>query len=159
MTQKPPTRNPWPVAIAAYFVVFITFLASFIVFAMRQHADLVRADYYEEELRFQQQLDRVQHTREAGGPLSVAYDARRQCITLALPSTGAAQAEGRIHLYRPSDARLDQQVPLGLDSSGTQRLDASKLERGLWKVRVEWSLDGKDYYLDQKVVVHRGPAS
>lgn len=157
MMQKP--RNPWPIAIAAYFVVFITFLVSFIVFATRHHVDLVRADYYEEELRFQQRLDQVQRTREAGGPLSVAYDAARQCITLALPSSGTAQVSGNIHLYRPSDARLDQQWPLGLDATGTQRLDASKLERGLWKVRVEWSLDGKDYYLDQKVVVRPGPVS
>jgi hypothetical protein len=147
------SRNPWPIAIIVFFVVFFSGLVSFIVFAAHQHVDLVRSDYYEEEIRFQQQLDRVERTRQIAEPVAVTYDTAGRGITIKLPAAHAQPKTGLIHLYRPSDARLDYAVPLAPDSDGSQRLDASKLRSGLWKVRVQWSVEGQEYYFDQKVIV------
>ena len=60
---------------------------------------------------------------------------------------------GRIELYRPSAAGMDRAVKLEPDANGVQRLDATGLAPGLWKVRVSWTLENQDYFLDQKVVV------
>jgi hypothetical protein len=149
-------RNPWPIAIVVYFILFISFIVTFIVFATRQHVDLVRDDYYEEEIRFQRQLDRVQRTRDLDGRAAVTYNATQRCIIIKLPAAQPSQTTGQIHLYRPSDAKLDQAVQLALDTNGAQRVDATHLRDGLWKVRVQWFVDGQDYYVDQPVVV-RGP--
>src|SRR5947207_839195 len=62
-TMTKPRRNPWPIAIIAYFAVFISFIVTFIVWASHQRVDLVRADYYEAEIKFQQQIDRVERSR------------------------------------------------------------------------------------------------
>ena len=51
-------RNPWPYAIIAWFVIFITAMTVWAVVATRNSMDLVRKDYYEEELRHQQQIER-----------------------------------------------------------------------------------------------------
>jgi len=40
--SNPPSRNPWPIAITAFFAVAILFIVTFIAFAMRQRADLVQ---------------------------------------------------------------------------------------------------------------------
>jgi hypothetical protein len=157
MTLPRSSRNPWPIAITVFFFVFFLGLVGFIVFATTHQADLVRADYYEEELRFQQQLDRVNHTQRLGQAVSVAYDIGQRCIAIQLPPAQAEDIAGRIHLYRPSDARLDRELPLDLRPDGTQRVDASQLPSGLWKVRLEWSNQGRDYYFDQPVVI-RPPA-
>jgi len=153
MNAPLPSRNPWPIAIVAYFAVFISFIVTFIVFATRQHVDLVRNDYYEEEIRFQDQLDRVRRTRQLNGNVAVTYNAEQRCILLNLPAAQAIQTTGRIHLYRPSDANLDRDVLLALDAQGVQRLDAANLRDGLWKVRIQWAVDGQEYYFDQRVVV------
>jgi nitrogen fixation protein FixH len=145
--------NPWPIAIVAYFAIFITFIVGFIVFATRQHVDLVRNDYYEEEVHFQQQLERIQRTREQGGSMALRYDKASQCVTLSLPAARAHEASGIIHFYRPSDATLDQEVQLALATDGTQQVDARKLRRGLWKVRVQCLMDGQEYFFDQALVV------
>jgi nitrogen fixation protein FixH len=159
MTSSSPGRrcDPWPITIIAFFALFISFLASFIVFASRQHVDLVREDYYEEELRFQQQLDRVKRTQGSGQSASVAYSADQHCIAVRLPFATAENMTGRIHLYRPSDAKLDCDWPLIVDSQGQQRLDASQLQAGLWRVRVQWLRNGQEYYCDQAVVVPHRP--
>lgn len=152
-------RNPWPIAIACYFVLFFAGLVTFIVYASRNHTDLVRPDYYEQEIRFQDQIERVQRTRAIEQPVTVSYDPAQKCITVQLPSAHASQAGGRIHLYRPSDARLDREITLATDASGMQRLDAADLRAGLWKVRVEWTVGGAEYFVDRPVVVKQAAPS
>ena len=62
MSTKP-SRNPWPIAITGFFVIAILFIVTFIAFAMRQREDLVSADYYEREVRFQGQLDSMNRSQ------------------------------------------------------------------------------------------------
>jgi len=62
-------------------------------------------------------------------------------------------AQGRIQLYRPSDARLDRDLPLALDVNGLQRLDAKRLHAGPWNIRVQWSVDGEEFFLSRSIVV------
>jgi hypothetical protein len=124
------------------------------VMACLQKADLVSKDYYEQELRFQGQIDRAERTRREASQAAVAYDAADQHITVSLPPGQArGKLSGNIELYRPSAAGLDRAVKLEPDANGVQRLDASNLAPGLWKVRVSWTVEKQDYYLEQKVVL------
>ena len=152
MSTKP-SRNPWPIAITGFFVIAILFIVTFIAFAMRQREDLVSADYYEREVRFQGQLDSMNRSQSLAAQAVVTFEAAQQSIVITLPPAQTQGAIGNIHLYRPSDARLDRNVPLALNAEGIQRLNAKELRDGLWKVRVKWSFDGKEYFVDQPVIV------
>lgn len=154
--MNPPfsTRNPWPIAIVAYFAVFITGIVVFVAFAARNKLDLVRPDYYAEEIQFQRQLDRLNRTQSLARQVTIAYDAAQQTVAIALPPAHAGQpTSGRIHFYRPSDASLDRDVQLAVNEQGVQLVDARKLRPGLWKVRVQWTTSGQEYFFDQSVVV------
>ena len=147
-------RNPWPVAIVAYFVVFIAFTVGIVGYVSHQKMDLVRGDYYDDEIRYQEQLDRMNRTADMQGKVAIGYDKATEAITISLqPSEGQTQIAGRIRLYRPSDETMDQDIQLALDSAGRQSLDARNLKTGLWKVRVYWTVAGRDYYFNQSVVV------
>jgi nitrogen fixation protein FixH len=149
-----PSRNLWPLGIVVTFVLFFAGTVGLIVIACSQKADLVSADYYEQELKFQGRIDRVERTRHAATQATVAYDAAGKCITVSLPADQAGHGvSGHIELYRPSASGLDRTVKLEPDTGGVQRLDASGLAPGLWRVRVSWTADHQDYFLDQKVVV------
>jgi nitrogen fixation protein FixH len=122
--------------------------------AFSQNVDLVSADYYEQELKFQGRIDRVERTRNAATQATVAYDAASRCITVSLPPEQARrEVWGGIELYRPSAAGMDRAVRLQPDTNGVQRLDATGLTPGLWRVRVTWTAEKENYYFDQKVVV------
>jgi hypothetical protein len=153
MTPASNSRNPWPIAIVAVFIVFAMFIAIFIAWAMHQREDLVAVNYYENEVRYQQQLDRLNQTQPLAAQVAVSYDATQRSIVITLPVAQAREAAGRIHLYRPSDARLDRDVPLAVNAEGIQRLDARELRAGLWKVRVQWSANGKDYFFDRSLIM------
>ncbi len=148
------SRNLWPLGVIAVCSLFVAGTVGLIVMACSQKVDLVSADYYERELKFQGQVDRVERTQRAAAQASVAYDAARRCITVSLPPGQArGQVTGTVELYRPSAAGLDRTVRLRPDANGVQQLDAASLAPGLWKVRVSWTADHQDYFLDQQVVV------
>jgi hypothetical protein len=150
----PTSRNLWPLGIITAVALFIAGTVGLIVMACSQRTDLVSPDYYEQELKFQGQIDRVARTQRAASQASVAYDPAGKCITVSLPSDQARrEVSGSIELYRPSAAGMDRAVRLEPDANGIQRLDASGLASGLWRVRVLWTAEDQSYYLEQKVVV------
>jgi nitrogen fixation protein FixH len=151
-----PTRSLWPISIMAFFAIAITFSVCFVTWAVRQQDDLVSADYYEREVRYQTQLDSLNRSQGVAAKTVVTFEPAQQTIVITLPEAQRPGMTGSVHLYRPSDARLDRELPLTLAADGTQRLDARQLTGGLWKVRVKWNAGGQDYYLDQPVIVTSG---
>ena len=148
------SRNLWPLGVITAIALFIAGTVGLIVMACSQRVELVSPDYYEQELKFQGQIDRVARTLGAASQASVTYDAARHCITVSLPVQQARrEVSGRIELYRPSAAGMDRAFKLAPDTNGVQRLDAAGLAPGPWKVRVSWTVEQQDYFLDQKVVV------
>lgn len=146
--------NPWPLAIIGWLVLFFSFTVGLVGYISHQRMDLVRGDYYDEEIRYQEQLDRMNHTVAFTNQLAIAYDKSLDAITIKLPPAQAKNlTDGRIRLYRPSDESLDQNFQLAPDSTGRQELDAKKLRIGLWDVRVYWQVDGQGYYYSKSVVV------
>jgi len=148
------SRNLWPLGIIVVCSLFVAGTAGLVVMACSQKVDLVSADYYEKELKYQGQIDRAERTQREARQAAVAYDAAHQNITVSLPPGQAhGNVSGNVELYRPSAAGMDRAVRLDPDARGVQRLDASALAPGLWKVRVSWTYEQRNYYLEQKVVV------
>jgi nitrogen fixation protein FixH len=148
------TRNLWPLGVILTLVAFFAGTVGLVVMACSQRVDLVSPDYYERELRFQGRIDQVERTHRVASQASVAYDATGKCITVSMPANQAGrEISGRIELYRPSAAGMDRAIQLAPDVKGMQRLDAAGLAPGLWKVRVSWTFERQDYFLDEKVVV------
>jgi hypothetical protein len=146
--------NPWPWALIAFFVFFVSLVAAFITFAVRQDMDLVREDYYEQEVRYQEQIDRMNRTLPFGNEVAVVYDPAVQAIDIRLPSRHAHEhLTGRIQFYRPSDASLDHDVPLLVGADGRQRIAAGALAGGLWNLQVFWEVNGEEFYTEQTVVI------
>lgn len=156
MTQP---RNLWPLGIITAFVMFIAGTAGLVILACTQKMDLVSGDYYEQEIRYQRQIDSSERARRLAEPATVAYQNARHRITIALPLEHArAKATGQIQLYRPSAAGLDRQLELDLDAHGRQSLETQNLQPGLWRVRVHWAFAEQDYCIDRAVVVEPTPS-
>lgn len=154
MNSPAKSLNPWPIAIIGFFAVFITFIASYVVFAAAQKMDLVRPDYYEEEIQYQHHLKRLDQTGPIRGGVAITYSPTEQSILVSLPQgRGPSKVNGSVQFYRPSDARLDRELPLGLNADGTQLFDVKNLRPGLWKVRVNWRLEHGEFYFEQAVVI------
>lgn len=147
-----PSRNLWPLGLVITFVLFFSGLATVIVIASTHRESLVSDNYYEQELKFQDQIDAAARAKTAGA--SLQFDPAAGRLAIALPAAQLTQKlSGHIELYRPSAPELDRQFQLAPRADGTQILDLSRLAAGLWRVRVSWSAGGQDYFLNQKIVI------
>jgi hypothetical protein len=115
---------------------------------MGHNDQLVRPDYYEQEIKYQDHIDSVARTAAVKPNIDVNYDLGKQTIAIHLP---VHSLEGRIQLYRPSDLKLDVELPLALDEANRQEIDVQKLKTGLWKIRLSWKTGDQDYYFEKPV--------
>ena len=152
MSTAPRRFNPWPYAIIGVFAIFIPATAALVVMASSHRMELVSGDYYEQEIAFQRQMERVNRKRALGDKARVTLEAAEKQLLIALPPEHLKNlSEGRIQLYRPSAAGLDRRVPLELDSQGRQKVDVSSMPSGLWKVRVQWKVGPEEYFLEESL--------
>jgi hypothetical protein len=150
-------RNLWPLGVILAFVLFAAGTASLIVLACTRKADLVSDDYYEQELHYQTRIDSLDRAKRLPSPAAVNYDSNSHRLTIRLPADHpGSKPTGQIQLYRPSAVSLDRSYPLAPDTNGFQSLDLSGLPNGLWKTRLLWTVDDKEYCLDGRIVIGPG---
>ena len=152
-------QNPWPTALVIFFIFFISYIVGFVVFACRQKMDLVRPDYYDQEIRYQAQIDRVRRSSPVLVQATVDYNSSAGLVAVRLPGSVSTDLSGKVSFYRPSDAKLDRNVPLQLDLSGSQTVSVRAFPAGFWKVRVEWKTDGQEYFFEKSMVIERAASS
>jgi nitrogen fixation protein FixH len=146
--------NPWPFGIVIAFAFFIAGAGVLVVLATSGRSDLVTADYYEQELRYQQRIDQIQRTRPLEGWIEIAYSPESREVVLRLPAAHAAEgAHGEVVMYRPSSKGLDRTVALAIDATGRQTIAAADLQPGFWRVRVLWQVASKDFYVERELIV------
>lgn len=148
------SRNYWPLGVTLTLLLFFLGTVGLIIMACLQRSDLVTTNYYEDEIRFQKQIDRVQRTQLLETKASAIYDSATQRITVSVPLNRPGEnVKGQIQLYRPSNASLDENYAFKPDAGGTQTIDVSRLPEGLWRLKISWNTAGEDYYLDQRIVL------
>jgi len=149
-----PPRNFWPLGIVVTFALFFIGMASVVAIAVTHRDHLVNDNYYEQELKFQSQIDGAARARAAGA--TVHYSAAGGDVVITLPVAQLAQKfSGTVTLYRANDPQLDRQFPLEPKTDGTQTVNVNteKLAAGPWSVRAAWTADGQDFFIEEKFTV------
>lgn len=137
----------WGKSIVLAFVLFALFIGVLVTISVRQDVPLVSANYYEQELKYQEQIDRVKNTNAlAEKPLLEVVD---RVMEVRYAGMGEITS-GELELFRPSDAKLDRKFALAADAT-VQRFDLSGFPGGMYKARMRWMQGGKEYYLEQTI--------
>ena len=150
--EKTSRKSYWGHGIVAVYATFALATLSFVAFTMTQKVELVANDYYSQEIGYEQQINRVRQTKELAIQVTCELSADGKFIQLQWPPKSGAM-HGTIMLYRPSDSALDRELELAPDTVGMQRLPTAKLTPGMWRIKVTWSLAGRDFYNEFTVKV------
>ena len=114
---------------------------------MNQKVDIVTDNYYEKELKYQEQLDKVARTRALKESFEITNTGKELIIKFPnLPDKN--QSKDLISLYRPSDDSKDVKIPVLTDTSRTQVVSVDRLVKGYWKVKINWTSGGSEYYYE-----------
>ncbi|HNP19821.1 MAG TPA: FixH family protein [Fulvivirga sp.] len=140
----------WGNGITLTLILFVVLIATLVVISMRQNISLVAEDYYVQELAYQDQMDRIENGNRLSNKAHIEVDAKIGTMSLSIPDKNLI---GEVHFFRPSDAKLDRKYKLQLDKDGLQVFNIKDFEKGFWKVKINWSADGKEFYSEQVVVI------
>ncbi len=140
----------WGKGIIIVFILFVGGIGVMVYKSMTKNVDLVASNYYENELKYQDQINKINNSNSLKEPLKV--EVTEGGLYLQYPKE-AADVTGEIAFYRPSDARGDFKLPVKPEVGGKQFVSTVSLKKGMWKVQVNWKSGGKDYFNEEKVMI------
>ncbi len=137
----------WGKGIVITISTFVLMMVGLVIVCVKQDdIHLVTQNYYEEEIKYQDQIEKMINANSLDYKVLV-YDTQLKKVDLHLP----IGAKGTLHLFRPSDARLDQKITFDVKDMNANAFDLKSLKSGYWKVKLTWSASGVHYFHEEKI--------
>jgi nitrogen fixation protein FixH len=136
----------WGIKITVLYVGFVILILIMVSMAMNQKVDLVSKNYYEQELKYQDKIDKTDRTRTLSEQLS--WHVNGHALLLKFPKQFKGQdVKGTIYFFRPSDEAMDKTIQfLCVDTSLALNVNTEQLKRGVYKMEVNWEVNKEKYY-------------
>ncbi|MBO0935430.1 FixH family protein [Fibrella sp. HMF5335] len=140
----------WGKAIILIFILFAGFIGTLVYLMHRERIDLVRDDYYQDEIAYQRQINRVVNARHIDVTTIIQYVPTRHEIRLNLPDS---LRHGTFLLYRPADRRHDVRLALTATTPTVSTIAMQEKPGGLWRAQLTWSNGQRDFYTDRELTL------
>jgi len=143
----------WGTGIVIAFILFISFIMYFVInmnIDDKYSHDLVIEDYYQEELKHQNVIDKVNNA--ATLKENVSWTKTNEGILISFPEgIDYNTITGKVFLYRPSNKKLDFETPISL-SNNTMLIPKTSLLDGRWNIEIDWNFKGESYLYKEPIM-------
>lgn len=143
----------WPTAIIIAIASFVVFILSFVfkvTFLPKYDHHLVSEEYYDEELNYQEEIDKLKNA--AALDQDVYLEKTADGLSIVFPTNLNFQSiEGTIYFKRLSNNKIDFSLPIEL-ASNILFIPNENLVDGRWDVKIDWQLDGESYLFKEKII-------
>ena len=144
----------WGTGIVIAFALFITFILYF-VFSVQSNSkydnELVVEEYYKHDAKFGDEMIRIQNAQDLKQKPLVSNTS--EGITIVFPDVFVPkEIKGKVSFYRPSNKKIDFDVPILLSGSRLN-VPKEKLLGGRWEINMEWQYQGKQYLTKEVVYI------
>ncbi len=145
----------WGTGIVIAFGLFMTFILYF-VFRVQSDSkydnDLVVEEYYKHDAHFGDEMTKVQNAQDLAQKPIVSIIGEGIFIVFPEPFI-SKNIKGKVSLYRPSNKKLDFEVPISLSNS-TLLIPKKSLVGGRWDINMEWEYSGKTYLTKETIYIN-----
>lgn len=128
--------------------LFISLMVYFAVRSTQTKLDLVSVNYYEEELKFQDKINKINNTQLWDDSIKTVLQENNKLL-ISFPSNMKVSS-GSMRMYCPQDKSKDKAIDLVLDTNNTMLLDVNDC-RGFYRIEIDWENDGKQYLTQRKI--------
>jgi hypothetical protein len=144
----------WGTGIVIAFALFMSFILYF-VFKVQSNSkydnELVVEEYYKHDAKFGEEMLRIQNAQDL--KLKPIITVNSDTISIEFPSVFIPKdIKGKVSLYRPSNKKLDFEIPISLSSS-TLLIPKKSLVGGRWDINMEWQYNEKSYLTKEVVYI------
>ena len=140
----------WGKWIIVSFVLFAGFIVTLVVVCVREDIGLVSKDYYQEEIAYQDQLERISNANElVEKPLISVRE--NEYLKVAFNDFDKIE-KAELELFCPSNAKLDKTFNITASNEKEQYFSLGKLPKGMYRARMQWTMSNKEFYIEE--VIH-----
>jgi hypothetical protein len=140
----------WGTKLIVVFGVFVLAMIWLVAMTMRQDVQLVKKEYYQEELRYQQVINARSNAHALGDTVVITKTPAAIRIQLPVQMRGEP-IRGKVMLYCAAAELRDKNWVLLTDSNGVQEILSDGLAKGSYTIRLSWEKGDKTYYTEHNI--------
>lgn len=135
--------------IVVAFVLFAGFIGTLVTVCVKQDINLVSKDYYQQELAYQNQVERISNTLSMENkPTVQVYNGN--VIEIHFTKDDSI-TKGTMELFCPSDPSMDRSFNLVPLAGNSRRVEVSSLKKGMYRAKIYWENSGKQFYYEEVI--------
>jgi hypothetical protein len=139
----------WGNKLILVFLIFGAFIGTLVYKCMQSPISLVSAEYYKDELNYQQVIDGSNSAGKLSAEVSLTQD--ESFVALQLPGEMKEKSpEGRVWFYCVNNGKNDKKFKL---QASKLQLPLSSFNKGRYVVKVEWAAQGSNYYAEKQITI------
>lgn len=142
----------WGAGIAVSYLGFVAMILVLVVMSTGEKIDLVTSQYYVEELKFQDKIDKVKRAAALTSPLT--WEVTGTAVKIQFPdSQKDSKLTGTVNFYCPSNDKNDRHFKVE-PVEGSQVIPVSDIPKGRYQIQFDWSSGGQSYWNEGVVVIN-----
>jgi hypothetical protein len=145
----------WGTSIVIAFVCFISFILYFVIKVQsdsKYDNELVVEEYYKKDALYGEDYVKMQNAQDL--PQKPRVIQKGDSLEIIFPAAFIPQnIKGTVSLYRPSNKKLDFQVPILL-SKPSLLIPKLDLVGGRWDIFIDWEYQSKSYKLKETIYIN-----
>jgi len=142
----------WGHGIFIFLVVFLLSMAFVVYKGFQQKNALVEEEYYPKGLEYQKQINRIANADSMAEKINLVQKDGNIIVSYPISFLGK-KLEGTLFFYRPSDDAGDYKETMVCDNSLQQRVPTARLLAGKYIVKLNWKMDGVEFYYEEPMVI------
>lgn len=143
----------WGLGITLVALSFVVFILQLVCRCTNEKVDLVNEKYYEQEIRYQEQIDRRTNVNSLQQKIDITVEGQQ--LEVVYPKSATLKdIAGTITLFRPDDSSLDFVVPVRPEKEGRQLVAMNKKKPGRWKVQITWTDGEVPFYQEENIWIN-----
>jgi hypothetical protein len=138
--------------IVILYLGFVALIVTLVVMCFKQDVELVSADYYDQEIKFQDKIEACNNEKQL--LKSIQHDISEEAIVLRIDSALLTKDfTGTIILFRPSDSKMDKEYKMAFRNN-EQKIDSRELAHGAYKLQLSWVSNQKHYFKEDVIFIN-----
>lgn len=139
----------WGTKIAAFYISFVLFIIAMVYMAFGEKYDLVTENYYQQEIEFQDRIDKSANAFALDDKLKISL--KDKYVVMRFP-VSETEIKGKVHFFRPSDENFDFSEEISLNNE-TQKFNLNKFKKGKYLIKTEWTNGEKEFFQEDMILI------
>jgi len=141
----------WGNKLLLVFVAFGSMMGYLVYRCFQVPVNLVSADYYKQELKYQEIIDQRENAALLSSPVELTEGNNGNWILRFPEEMKSENVNGTALLYCASDASRDQIFQLHPGTDAVQELALAQLPPGQYQLKISWNTGKANFYAEKNL--------